>query len=1167
MATGSTQEDNISLSGEEIDAEISFSALDAASKLPKSHGSWLLDSCCSRHMSGDLELFYSIQDISTPTFVNFGDGKRLMAQGSGQVITPIGPVEAIYVPHLCANLLSVSQLNKIGATVRFLPEKSEILLDGRRFPVSLVNNIFQVDDLVFCHSSMVTDHKEDLGLWHQKLGHINIPTTISYLKRFGIHPQKSGNMFCRTCALAKLPERRFISRSDVSNKVLGRVHSDIGGPIDRSHQGFAYWITFLDEKSRFAEVRYLKKKSEAAICARDTLKLLSARRSCGVSVFRTDGGGEYRSVGFQDFLRENGIEHEVTPPYTPQMNGMAERLNRTLIERVRCLLVSSGLNNSFWKEAMDYSVYVYNRTPHSGLAFKTPFEVFHDLSLKKLPRFHVFGSVCYFHVAKELRSKLDMTGKKGIFLGFSNTATLVLSLPELSIEEVRTVQVNEGKFLLESELKELGIHRSLSSADIIPLSVESSDSASISHGNSDATDVVMNIPETEGDHEVTIEDVTEEELNQPYEGELLAQDAEPYEGEFVPDVLSSEIEGDEEVADQVEEHLGRQRVRRNNRHSYVEDDVEWHPSFGRRRISDDDDEMWQEESSSEEESYFVELMEMFLTCKMASHEDVAASAREATIVQALVSEVTNGGGSSSSSRSEPRSFKEAVKDPEWRTSMKEEYDSLMNNKTWKLVELPRGRKIVKNKWVYKVKSDGRLKSRLVAKGFTQVAGVDFDETWSPVGRKASLKMLISFVLRNGWSWKQMDVDTAFLNSHLDEEIYMAQPEGYDDGSGRVCQLLKSIYGLKQASRAWYDTLRQFLESEDLQRSRVDPCIYFGKELVIFVYVDDLIIAGSNHSVVEDMSNKFKNRFRMKDLGKPQRILGLDLVEVDDGIMLSGVSTIEELLERCQMSQSRPVSTPMDPNQMFRPNTESKSSEDHRLNFASVMGSLLYIANTFRPDISYAVSVLSQFTGNPSDDHWRGVKRVLRYLSGTRTFGLLIKKDEVDTCGLRGFTDADFAGCFSRKSRTGYAFFVGASMVSWCSRKQSVIALSTCEAEYYALTEGGKEAMHLKKLFWEINNQQPLPDYQTLDTVILYCDNQSTIFVSKNPAEHKMMKHVDLRYKWIQEKVDAKEFQVDYVSTKSQIADIFTKALTKEVFERLRILCGVVDQTMRLAREC
>jgi len=230
--------------------------------------------------------------------------------------------------------------------------------------------------------------------------------------------------------------------------------------------------------------------------------------------------------------------------------------------------------------------------------------------------------------------------------------------------------------------------------------------------------------------------------------------------------------------------------------------------------------------------------------------------------------------------------------------------------------------------------------------------------------------------------------------------------------------------LKQASRAWYDTLREFLESVGLKRSRVDPCIYFGADLILFVYVDDMIIAGASDEIVENLSNKFKKRFKMKDLGTPRRIIGLDLVETSQGILLSGVSMIEELLRTYEMSGSRHVSTPMDHNQSFLPNAESKADEELQTKYASIMGSLLYIANSFRPDLSYAVSVLSQFTGNPSEDHLKGIKRVLRYLNGTRALGLLIRKDDDELPLLKGFTGADFAACYSRKSKNRIRILCG-----------------------------------------------------------------------------------------------------------------------------------------------
>jgi hypothetical protein len=737
-----------------------------------------------------------------------------------------------------------------------------------------------------------------------------------------------------------------------------------------------------------------------------------------------------------------------------------------------------------------------------------------------------------------------------------------MTIPDLVLKQVRTIVVDEGKFLDQEELKTLGIGKSLSFADL-----------QMEQGNA----------EFEGDNQL-------EGLNQvvaePSSGEVEGDDATVDQNladnddtaEETTTTNGVEVNNGDDTSMDVDQP--ENFTRRSNRHgrqnlSYAEEDVEWDPRFGRRSLVDQYDEEWSRVSSEDELALLTTIFDKIEECNLSSAEDILRPAREAQLLQVMMSQLTlnkDVGESQSSLRETsnqvtPIYFHEASQDPGWRESMRQEYQSLIDNATWELTDLPPGRKVVKTKWVYKVKSDGRWKSRLVAKGFTQVAGVDFDETWSPVGRKSSLKMLISHVQRNNWSWKQMDVDTAFLNSKLDEEIYMDQPQGFDDGTGKVCRLSKAIYGLKQASRAWYNTLHIFLTSQKLERSRVDPCIYFGKGTILFVYVDDLIIAAESPQLVENLAQEFKNHFRMKDLGKPKKILGIDLTESPQGVLFSGSDIIQDLLQRYQMHGSRSVSTPLDPNQVFLPRAEGKSTPEEQSLFASVIGSLLYLANSYRPDISYAVSMLSQFTSNPSDDHWKGVKRILRYLNGTKDHGLFFPKWDREPAVLQGFTDADYAACFTRKSRTGYAFFVGSSLVSWGSRKQSVIALSTCEAEYYALTEGAKEAIHLKRLLWEIQHQIPLPDDVKLDAVTLFCDNQSTIFVSKNPAEHRMMKHVDLRYKWIQEKVGEGEFKIEYVRTQDQCADLFTKSLAKNQHEYLTHKCNVLNKTMQLEREC
>jgi hypothetical protein len=262
---------------------------------------------------------------------------------------------------------------------------------------------------------------------------------------------------------------------------------------------------------------------------------------------------------------------------------------------------------------------------------------------------------------------------------------------------------------------------------------------------------------------------------------------------------------------------------------------------------------------------------------------------------------------------------------------------------------------------------------------------------------------------------------------------------------------------------------------------------------------------------------------------------------------------------------------MDQNAVLTPREGDKATPEDTRRYSSLIGSLLYAANTTRPDIAYAVSVLSQYLMNPSDDHWRAAKRLLRYLKGTADMGIYFGREStvffngysrgVKGVRVNGYTDADFAACISRRSRSGYAFFCGDSLVSWLSKKQSLIALSTCEAEYYALTEGGKEAIHLRRLFWEFEHQRPYVEGVNSDALTILCDNQSTIMVAKDPAEHKVMKHVDIRYKWIQERIGAGDFKVDYVSTSEQVADIFTKALARPQFEHLRDRLGMVHSTL------
>lgn len=1142
----------------------------------KSEGSWLVDSACSRHMTGNASLLRDIEPIFDCK-VRFGDGSRISAIGEGILDFKYGQFKVLYVPGLKVNLLSVPQLLETGFDAIFrCNAQSYIETSGCRIPIIKHGKLLKLDlqNEELINNMEVDEEVKVLTEWHIRLGHIDQLVLRQYLIKKGKLPEKckAKIAFCNVCAEAKLTQKKSERRLVYAQEILGRLHTDINGPLDLSWDGYTYFVNVVDESSRYAQVSRLRHKSTAGTELQRICKELMATTNKSVSVVRSDGGGEFESINMKEFYKAHGIRHEPVPAYTPSMNGLAERLNRTLMEKVRCLLFTARLSMRFWPEALDYATYLYNRSPHRALKYETPLEKFtgdsRELQLDKL---HTFGSVGYYCVPSDHRSKLQPMGLRCLFLGMSSTAYLVLTIPDLEVKQVRTIRVNDGVFLSSEELTQLGIGKT-DALEQRSLNMDGYDSPFEQDGDSNSQPSNLKIPGNKGASKEpsssapTISKFSLSSFNKASSSKATESDSSKTTVKDSPhtsvDFKGDKDDNSDDSSFKVQESDASREDCDNN----------------------DEDSSGLESNILEQVNFATEALDETDVCYLT--EEAEYVSKEAGLVHALDYLVkkelkTSRLSSKCALRSkhellcyhtsiEPRSHNDALKDPKWIESMHAELDSLKENETWTLEFLPKGRTAIGSKWVFKVKTDGRYKSRLVGVGCSQKAGIDFEETWSPVGRKASLKAIVKFVTQNKWKWKQMDVDTAFLYSVLQEEIYMRQPPGFDDKSGRVCRLRKSIYGLKQANREWYKTLSDFLLSVGFKRSEVDPCVYLKKSTILFVYVDDMIIAGETDTEVEQVSNALKSRFKMKDLGEPQRILGIELKSYKDGIIMTSEAYIQELLDQYQMQGCRPVATPMDSNTVFVSRENSKATPEDVRRYQSLIGSLLYAANTTRPDIAYTVSMLSQFLMNPSDEHWRGAKRLLRYLKGTKDVGLFFGYDsEVKFNGysrgikgakLSGFTDSDFASCITRRSRSGYAFYYGSSLISWMSKKQSLIALSTCEAEYYALTEGGKEAIHLRRLLWELQNQSPYSQDTVSEALIIYCDNQSAITVAKDPAEHKVMKHVDLRYKWIQERVGAGDFKVDYVPTTEQVADIFTKPLGRPQFEKLREKLGMFHST-------
>jgi len=473
--------------------------------------------------------------------------------------------------------------------------------------------------------------------------------------------------------------------------------------------------------------------------------------------------------------------------------------------------------------------------------------------------------------------------------------------------------------------------------------------------------------------------------------------------------------------------------------------------------------------------------------------------------------------------------------------MLEEFRALEKNKTWDLVKLPVGKKAVSCKWVFTVKQNPegkveRYKARLVARGYSQTYGIDYDETFAPVAKMSTVRILISCAANFGWPLHQLDGKNAFLHGDLQEEVYMELPPGFSkpEINGKVCRLKKSLYGLKQSPRAWFDRFRRALCGMGYKQCNEDHTVFYrhsGRRIALLaVYVDDIIITGDDEVEIKRMTENLSKECEVKDLGQLKYFLGIEVARSPKGIVLSQRKYVLDLLNETGMLGCRPASTPMDPNhKLCAESCHSINKEKYQ----RLVGRLIYLCHT-RPDISYVVSVVSRYMHDPRSGHLDVVYRILRYLKSSPGKGLMFKSH--GHLNIEGYCDADWASCLDdRRSTSGYCVFVGGNLVSWRSKKQSVVSRSTAEAEYRAMSLVVSEMLWVKNLLSELNVLRKGP-------LRVWCDNISSINIANNPIQHDRTKHVEIDRFFIKEKLDDGTIELRYVNSGGQIADSLTKGL-------------------------
>ncbi|KAK9079958.1 hypothetical protein SSX86_001633 [Deinandra increscens subsp. villosa] len=500
----------------------------------------------------------------------------------------------------------------------------------------------------------------------------------------------------------------------------------------------------------------------------------------------------------------------------------------------------------------------------------------------------------------------------------------------------------------------------------------------------------------------------------------------------------------------------------------------------------------------------------------------------------------------------PRNPIDALNNPDWKHAMLDEFRALIDNKTWVLVPRHYGMNIVHSMWVFrhKLKSDGtleRYKARLVCDGRSQTVGIDCGETFSPVVKPATIRTVLTLALNRNWPIHQLDVKNAFLHGDLSETVYMHQPVGFRHPKypDHVCLLKKSLYGLKQAPRAWYKRFADYVLRMGFYNSKCDNSLFVYRRgndtAYLLLYVDDIILVTSSDTLRAKFMKLLASEFAMKDLGPLTFFLGIAVTRPSPGSMfLSQQRYARDILRRAGLESCNPVSTPVD--------TQSKLSAtagtllDDPTTYRQLVGALQYLTIT-RPDISYAVQQVCMHMHAPRSGHMNALKRILRYIQGTLSYGLTFSQSNART--LVAYTDADWAGCpDTRRSTSGYCVYLGANLLTWSSKRQPTVSRSSGEAEYRAVANVVSETCWLRNLLCELFVP---PDKATL----VYCDNVSVVYLSSNPVQHQRTKHIELDIHFVWEKVAKGQVRVLHVPSRYQIADIFTKGLPRILFDDFR----------------
>lgn len=1036
---------------------------------------------------------------------------------------------------------------------------------------------------------------DDLDVWHRRLAHLSYRNVIANASKVvgmsvkGPVPDK----LCEPCMKGR--QQGEISRVPTTKPTVfvQKISVDIGGPLPTTARGNKIFILIKCQATGMMFWYAKKLKSEIFKVVTDFVTWVE--RQTGHKVKIIVSGGELQTNAFKTWFAETGIQWEPSAPYTPAQNGVVERAMYTVMAPVRSVMKDMRLPKGMWDLIGEAVVYIKNRTlTTSGGNGKhiTPFEGGNGVP-PDISNLRALGCRAYTHIPKTTnRHKLDDRSWKGIFVGYAGNNQWKIYNPRTrKVHITRDVRFDENYSYYDLDVAapsdldeyedepELGEFWASEDDFLFDLRSRRRDApGGDSTPGGDATPPIPPTPESlpprtapgtaESDEEESFTEAPEEHRTDDHSTVSNSSDLNdsasvggrqdsplpdhPIPVKPIPPprvTLPNEDYNFQGQVDDSEDELARDipdpvPVPKRTRGKAPAPP----PTDRTSRLKAGEIDRPDYKKAND-----VDIKRIKNTNKPKGSANVVNNVYKAKqvpkshihMVRAL-NALQSGESFGLGHISEPMSYREALKSPfwpEWKKSMEHEIASHIKNGTWELVVKPRGRLVITGRWVFKIKYgiDGRIlrfKARWVVHGYKQKEGVDYNETWAGVVKSASFRTLFGIAAERRLRIQQMDIVTAFLYGLLDEDVYVSQPTGFIENPELVCHLLKALYGLKQAPRVWYGVLHAYLKELGFQYTESDHSVFVSKDKLYYiaVYVDDLLLFGPDTKIINSIKDKLKKRFEMTDLGDAQHYLGVEIIRENDSILLRQTTYLTKVLERFGMDKCSTVASPMEPglaNVLVPTKDGQQADEDTLYWYGSAVGSLMYAATMTRPDFCQPLSLLSRFCSNPDSTHMAALQRVFKYVKGTLSYGIGFEAGQED---FHGYSDADWAGNVEdRRSTGGYVFFVAGGAVSWASKRQDLVALSSCESEYYAMNEAGKEAKWLRNLLIELGHIDAVPAQ-------IWADNQGAIALSKNPEFHKRTKHIDAKYHWIREAIEEELIQVDYVPTALMAADGFTKPL-------------------------